>query len=310
MPGTYFVQVSPHRWHHEKRQTPVGIFVVTGSASGIGRAVAERLRADGHEVIGVDLSDAEIIANLATPDGRTLAIEAVLDASAGSLDGAVMAAGVGPGGAPSRARLIADVNFFGVVELLDGWRPALAAGGGAKAVVIASNSATTTPLVPGRTVRALLARDAGKAVRSLRFYGPGTTTMMYAASKLAVSRWVRRTAVRDDWANEGIRLNGLAPGAVLTPLLQSQLDDPKQGPAVRSFPIPTRRFGSPESLATWVAFMLGDAAESLCGSILTIDGGTDALFRGNDWPAQVSPVRLIPYLRTFRSGPKVRRNDH
>lgn len=286
----------------------MGTYVVTGSASGIGRASAERLRGDGHEVIGVDLSGADVDADLAMPEGRKQASSAVLRLSDGQLDGAVMAAGVGPGGAVTRARLIADVNFFGVVDLLEAWRPALAAGEGAKVVVIASNSATTTPLVPGRTVRALVARDGHKAFRSLRLFGPGATSLMYAASKLAVCRWVRRTAVRGDWADAGIRLNALAPGAVLTPLLQGQLDDPKQGPAVRGFPIPVRKFGSPETLAAWVAFMLGDAADSLCGSVVTVDGGTDALFRADDWPRPVPARGLVYYLRTYRGGPKVRRS--
>lgn len=284
----------------------MGIYVVTGSASGIGHAVAEQLRNGGHEVIGVDLADAEVLADLGHREGRTHAIAAVLDSAGGALDGAVMAAGVGPGGPTSRARLIAEVNFFGVVELLEGWRPALAAGDGAKVVVISSNSATTTPAVPGRSVHALLARDAERACRSIRLFGPGATSIMYAASKLAVSRWLRRTAVRAEWAGAGIRLNGLAPGAVSTPLLQRQLDDPKQRAAVRAFPIPVREFGSPDKIARWATFMLGDAADSLCGSILTVDGGTEALFRANDWPQKVPAHRLMSYLRTFRSGPKVR----
>ena len=287
----------------------MGIYVVTGSASGIGHAVAERLRADGHKVIGVDLADAEVIADLSGPEGRQHAISAVLGAAGGTLDGAVMAAGVGPGGPVARARLVAEVNFFGVIDLLEAWRPALAAGRGARVVVISSNSATTTPLVPGRTVRALLKRDAGRAFRSLRLLGPGATSIMYAASKLAVGRWIRRTAVRADWADEGVRLNGLAPGAVLTPLLQSQLEDPKQRAAVRAFPIPVREFGSPDKIADWATFMLGDAANSLCGSILTVDGGTDAFFRADDWPAKVPLRQLGGYLRAFRAGPKVRRNS-
>ena len=284
----------------------MGIYVVTGSASGIGRAAAEQLRSEGHQVIGVDLADAEVVADLSRRNDRERAIADVLALVGDSLDGAVMAAGVGPGGPTSRARLIADVNFFGVVEPLEAWRPALAAGRGGKVVVVASNSATTTPLVPRRAVRSLLGRDEKRAFRSVRIFGPGATSIMYAASKIAVSRWLRRTAVRKDWADAGVRLNGLAPGAVLTPLLRAQLDDSTQGAAVRGFPIPIREFGSPDTIARWVTFMLGDAAESMCGSIVTVDGGTDAYFRANDWPAPVPARRLPGYLRAFRIGPKVR----
>ena len=72
------------------------------------------------------------------------------------------------GPAADRPHLIAQVNYLGVVDLLDQWRPALAATTGAKVVVFSSNSTTTTPAVPARTVRAFLAHDAEKAVRSVR----------------------------------------------------------------------------------------------------------------------------------------------
>lgn len=280
-----------------------GVYAVTGSASGMGRAVAELLRADGHTVIGVDLRDADVTADLSTPDGRAAAAAGVLDAAGGSLDGAVLAAGVGPaGGGPERPALLAQVNYLGVVELLERWRPALAAGTPGKAVVIASNSTTTTPLVPRRTVRALLAGDTDKALRSIRLLGPGRAAIMYAASKIAVSRWVRRTAVTPQWAGAGIRLNALAPGAVLTPLLQQQLDNPREGRAARRFPIPAGGFGRPEQLAAWARFMLTDAADFLCGSVIFVDGGTDALFRPDDWPRPVPARRLPGYVRTYLRG--------
>ncbi|MEX3766300.1 NAD-dependent epimerase, partial [Mycolicibacterium fortuitum] len=71
-------------------------YAVTGSASGMGRAAAERLRTDGHRVIGIDLRDAEVIADLSTAQGRSDAAAEVLALAEGRLDGAVMAAGVGP----------------------------------------------------------------------------------------------------------------------------------------------------------------------------------------------------------------------
>ncbi|WP_408898919.1 hypothetical protein ACJ5H2_07355 [Nocardioides sp. R1-1] len=71
-------------------------YAVTGSASGMGAAVAARLRADGHTVIGVDLREADVVADLSTAGGRRAAAAAVLDLSGGRLDGAVLAAGLGP----------------------------------------------------------------------------------------------------------------------------------------------------------------------------------------------------------------------
>ena len=123
--------------------------------------------------------------------------------------------------------------------------------------------------------------------------------MAYAASKIAVSRWVRRRAVTPEWAGAGIRLNALAPGAIMTPLLQQQLDDPGQARAVRAFPVPVGEYGDPGQLADWIVFMLSDAADFLCGSVIFVDGGSDAYLRSEDWPARVSAAGLPRYLTRF-----------
>lgn len=278
----------------------MGTYAITGSASGMGRATAQRLRDNGHTIIGVDIKDADIVADLSTPDGRREAAERVLAASGSRLDGAVLAAGLGPSPGRDRVRRIAQVNYFGVVELLRAWREALAATERAKVAVVASNSSTTMPAVPRRAVKALLANDADKALRSVRLFGPVAPTMMYGASKIALSRWVRRHAVLPEWAGSGVRLNALAPGAIMTPLLQEQLSDPRQAKAVQSFPVPVGGFGDPEHMAEWMCFMLSDAADFLCGSVIFVDGGTDAYFRADDWPEAVPVRRVLGYLRRFK----------
>ncbi|MGW0044309.1 SDR family oxidoreductase [Rhodococcus sp. NPDC003348] len=270
----------------------MGVYAVTGSASGMGNAVVERLTAAGHTVVGVDIAGADVVADLSTPEGRRAAAEKVLAAAGGRLDGAVLAAGLGPTPDPDRPRMIAQVNYLGVVELLQAWRPALAAAGNAKVVVFSSNSTTTTPAVPRRTVRALLDGDADRAVRSLRFLGKAAPPLAYAASKIAVSQWVRRAAVTPEWAGAGIRLNALAPGAILTPLLERQLATPAEAKLINRFPVPVGGFGDPGHLADWAVFMLSEAAEFLCGSVVFVDGGSDAYFRPKDWPRSV-PIRRI-----------------
>lgn len=278
----------------------MGVYAVTGSASGMGRRAAEKLRAAGHTVIGVDRADAEVVADLSTPGGRRKAGEVVAAKAGGALDGAVLAAGIGPTAGRDSARIIIEVNYFGVVDLLAAWRPVLAAADNAKVVVIGSNSASTAPAVPRRAVRALLASNGTRAVRAVRLFGPGAPTMAYAASKIAVSRWARRHAVLPHWAGAGIRLNVLAPGAIMTPLLEQQLADPRQASAVRAFPVPVGGYGDAGRLADWMVFMLSDAADFLCGSVIFVDGGTDAYFRADDWPRSV-PVRGLPrYLKRFR----------
>ena len=276
----------------------MGTYAVTGSASGMGAAVAARLRGRGHTVIGVDIKDADVIADLSTPSGRRGAAADVLAACSGTLNGAVMAAGLGPTKGAERA--ITEVNYFGVVEPLQAWRPALACAERAKVVVFASNSTTTVPAVPGRAIRALLAGDAEKALRAYRMFGRYGPPVAYAASKIALSRWVRRNAVTAQWAGAGIRLNALAPGAIMTPMLEEQLATPSEAKVVREFPIPIGGFGDAGQLANWVVFMLSDSADFLCGSVVFVDGGSDAYFRPDDWPRAVPARRLLSYLRRTR----------
>ncbi|NHN45958.1 SDR family oxidoreductase, partial [Microcella frigidaquae] len=222
---------------------------------------------------------------------------AVLAAAGPRLDGAVLAAGLGPGKGDERLRLIAEVNYFGTVELLEGWREALAAAGGAKVVIFSSNSTTTVPLVSSRTIRAFLKGDRAKAVASTKLMGDNAGAFVYAGSKIALTRWMRRAAVRAEWIGAGIRLNAVAPGAILTPLLQAQLDDPETAGAIESFPVPAGGFGTPEGIAAWVEFMLSPAADFLVGSQIIVDGGTDAYFRSDDWPVPVPLRGLRAYLR-------------
>jgi NAD(P)-dependent dehydrogenase (short-subunit alcohol dehydrogenase family) len=262
----------------------------------MGRAVVQKLQAAGHRVIGVDVQEADVVADLSTPDGRVAAAAVVSAATDGRLDGLVLAAGVGPTPGPGNAHRILAVNFLGVVELAEAWHPALAAANDAKVVVVSSNSATTMPLVPKRAVRALLRRDIVAAGRALRVFGPAAPSMAYGASKIAVARWVRRTAVKPEWAGAGIRLNAIAPGAVMTPLLERQLATPREAKAIRSFPVPVGEFGDPGQLADWMMFMLSDAANFLCGSAIFVDGGSDAYFRADDWPARVPTVHTARYL--------------
>lgn len=276
----------------------MGTYAVTGSASGMGAAVAARLRERGHTVIGVDIKGADVIADLSTPSGRRGAAADVLAACSGTLNGAVMAAGLGPTKGAERA--ITEVNYFGVVEPLQAWRPALACAERAKVVVFASNSTTTVPAVPGRAIRALLAGDAEKALRAYRMFGRYGPPVAYAASKIALSRWVRRNAVTAQWAGAGIRLNALAPGAIMTPMLEEQLATPSEAKVVREFPIPIGGFGDAGQLADWVVFMLSDSADFLCGSVVFVDGGSDAYFRPDDWPRAVPARRLLSYLRRTR----------
>jgi len=249
------------------------VIAVTGAASGIGAAVRTRLEGAGDRVVGVDLRDAEVIADLATPDGRAAAVRAVRETSGPHLDGLVVCAGVGPHVTPWST--IVSLDYFGAQSLLDGLRETLAAAEAPAAVAVSSNSAVLpgadTPLVA-----ACLAGDEPEARRLAQGLDGHRT---YAGAKLALARWVRRSAPGREWAGAGIRLNAVAPGPVMTPLLEGGLAHPEYGPAIRGFPIPTGAFGTPETVAAAVVFLLGPDARFCCGSVLFVDGGTDALLR-------------------------------
>jgi NAD(P)-dependent dehydrogenase (short-subunit alcohol dehydrogenase family) len=245
---------------------------ITGSASGIGAATRARLEASGAQVIGVDLRRAEVEADLSTPSGRVSAVDAVARLADGRLDGLVACAGLGPQIAARET--IVSVNYFGAVAVLAGLRPLLESGRSPSAVAISSNSATISPGIDGPLCAACLAGDEAEA-RRLAAGEVGAS--VYAGSKLALARWVRRNATQPEWAGKNIRLNAVAPGATLTPLLQEGLDDERLGTAIRSLPIPLGGFGRPEDLAAAVAFLLSEDARFCCGTILFVDGGSDAL---------------------------------
>lgn len=250
------------------------VVAVTGSASGIGAAVCERLAREGCRVIGVDLRASDVTADLSDPAGRARAVEGVRALAGSTLDGLVACAGLGPQVA-SRETLV-SVNYFGATALLDGLRPLLAQGKQPSAVAISSNSATIVPEGDGALVAACLDGDEASA-RRIAAALDGSS--VYANSKLALARFVRRNAPGADWAGAGIRLNAVAPGAVQTPLLQEGLDDPQFGPAIRGFPIPLGGFGNPAQIAAAVAFLLGADGGFCCGTVLYADGGSDALIR-------------------------------
>ena len=260
----------------------MGIYAISGSASGMGAATRARLEAAGHQVIGIDVRDAEVIADLGTSGGRAAAVEAVLDASGGSLDGLVSAAGLGP---PVAGELIARVNYFGSQALLDGLRPALAASGSAQAVQFGSNSATTTPNLPDDLVDAYLDGREEDAVAIVSAVDPVfAPAIAYGAAKLAITRWCRRAAVAPAWVDEGIRLNVIAPGPVDTPLLRAGQADEVYGPLMEAFPVPVTETPEADDMAAWVELLLSPAARFACGSVIYVDGGTDALIRADDWP--------------------------
>jgi len=251
----------------------MGAIAITGAGSGIGAATRTRLQRAGKRVVGVDIRGAEIGADLGKAAGRAQAVRDIISACGGELDGLVLCAGLGPSSDGSGS-LIVSVNYFGAIEVLDRLFDELKAASPSAAVAIASNSATTVPGIPDELVSAMLEGDEGNSRWVAESVHP---TLAYAASKLALARAVRRRA--PSWAEAGVRLNAVAPGAVRTPLLEAGLADAELGPLIRAVPLPTGEFGRPEQIAAVIDFLLSEDASFLVGSIVFADGGTDALVR-------------------------------
>jgi NAD(P)-dependent dehydrogenase (short-subunit alcohol dehydrogenase family) len=248
----------------------MGTVAVTGSAGGIGGAIRARIEAAGHKVIGVDVRDSEVIADLSLAEGRLAAIDDIGDQSGGALDGLVVAAGIG-GSTAAPPSMVARINYFGAVETLVGLRDRLVNGELRAAVAIASNSATAVPMDDMSLVEACLAGDEdGAADIAEKMDGEA----VYAMSKLALARRVRQLAV--EWAPD-LRLNAVAPGPVLTPLTEAALQHPVTGDLIRQYPIPLDRWGEKDEIAEGVWFLLSPQSSWTTGTILFVDGGTDAL---------------------------------
>lgn len=253
----------------------MGTVCITGSASGIGAATRRRVEQGGHTVLGVDLHDAEVTADLSTVDGRAAMVAGVTEASGGALDGLVVAAGVNGAG----PRSVVAIDYFGAVATLDGLRPLLARGTDAAAVVVSSNSATTMQGIVDATVEACLAGDEDAALAVAEAAGE---IVDYPSAKLALARWVRRQAPTAGWIGAGIRLNAIAPGPTATPMT-----DGMEIPVLDLgdvYPVPIQRLATADEQAAVLAFLLSADASYVVGAVIPVDGGGDAAARADDWP--------------------------
>ena len=262
-------------------------YVVTGAASGIGAATARYLRERGGRVIGCDLHDADIVANLTTREGRAELVNGVTRLSGGRIDGIVANAGGGP------AETSLQLNFFGAVATLEGLRPLLASSPAPRAVAV-SSIASFGP-VDQRLVEACLSMDEPAAIAAAWEFaarnGPVDAMSaaeatklagdLYANSKHALNRWCRRVAVKPDWAGAAIPLNVVAPGFIDTPAAAYIFSNPESREAMRQM-VPMRGAypARPEEMDAILAWCVSPENSLMTGQILFVDGGAEPLLRG------------------------------
>lgn len=241
--------------------------LVTGAASGIGRAIAVAYARAGARVIATDLDVgacagtlSEVIALAGcgwsfpldvTQADSCGALAARVEREIGDVDvlvnnaGVIIREGIDSPRAHANLRRVMDVNLFGTFNVIHAWLPALRRARGC-IINIASGAAFTA--------------QAG--------------CVGYSASKGAVKMLTQSMAA--DLAPDGIRVNALAPGVIETAMTVATREDPERLARFMAR-IPAGRLGRPEEIAGPAVFLASGLASYVNGVTLPVDGGKQAV---------------------------------
>ena len=233
---------------------PTRHIFITGATSGIGEAIAQAFVRDGAQVIATGATEQEVqkASALANNKGIDFHVLDVRDDAAvqsmvkgiGELDVVVNCAGVIQRSIELEAEAFArtiDINLNGTMRVCAAAREGLKARRGCIVNTASMLSFFGGGLVPG-----------------------------YSASKGGVAQLTKSLAIA--YADDGIRVNAVAPGWITTPLTQALQDDPQRAAPILAR-TPMKRWGTPADIAGPVMFLASAQAQFVTGVILPVDGG-------------------------------------
>jgi NAD(P)-dependent dehydrogenase (short-subunit alcohol dehydrogenase family) len=243
------------------------VAVITGAASGIGKASARRFAADGASVVVVDLAD-DAGESLASEIGGLYVhadvtdpanVEEMYDRAIvhfGGLDVCFNNAGISPPDDDS------------ILETgMEAWNR------------VQQVNLTSVFLCCKAGIARLLEHGGGSVINTASFVailGAATSQISYSASKGGVLSMSRELGVQ--FARQGVRVNALCPGPVNTPLLQELFAKDPERAARRLVHIPMGRFGEPEEIAAAAAFLASDDSSFITAATFLVDGGISAAY--------------------------------
>lgn len=243
--------------------TTVPRAVVTGAAQGIGAAIADRLTADGFDVVRLDLNAGDGV--IACDVSDHAAVHRVA-ADVGPVDVLVNNAGIWLFSAledttPSDFERVVRVNLGGTFNCTQAFGRSMLDRGGSIVNIVSIAAAAASP-------------------------GVGS----YSPSKSAVVALTRQTAV--EWGPRGVRCNAVGPGLVPTPGASGVYHDAEVR-RVRARAVPLRRLGEPGDVANVVGFLASPASAYVNGQVIYVDGGlTEALMTLIPRPAELPGPHL------------------